>query len=74
MPIGWYRRKLQYFYDVRSIALGVDFRDISDREVERCEAMLVIIDYRWLDARGGAGDTTPVDYYSPPRQQPVRLR
>ena len=38
------------FFDVDTIPLGVDFRRHIDRMVAECNAMLVVIGPRWLDA------------------------
>lgn len=43
------------FKDIDSIALGADFRKVVDEAIKTCDALLVIIGDRWLEARDDAG-------------------
>jgi hypothetical protein len=43
------------FKDVDSIPLGADFREVLEREVGHCHAILVVIGSRWLDITGPQG-------------------
>ncbi len=45
------------FKDIDTIPLGLDFRELIDREVGRCEVFLAIIGPDWLDARDKNGET-----------------
>jgi len=46
----------QVFYDTQSIPLGSDYREVIRREVERSDALLIVIGDGWLDARDSAGN------------------
>jgi TIR domain-containing protein len=45
----------QLFMDVYNLAPGLDFAKEISRQVEACDAMLVVIGPGWLDARGENG-------------------
>ena len=44
------------FMDVDNIPLGLDFQQVLEKQLARCEVMLVVIGDRWLDARDEGGN------------------
>ncbi len=53
------------FMDVDNIPLGRDFRTHMQQEIAKCDACLVVIGDRWLDACDGAGNRrldNPLDF------------
>ena len=51
-----WRAGAEVFLDVESIPLGVSFPEWIDKEVARCDAMLVVIGNEWLTIVGRTGD------------------
>ena len=54
----WLRRVFawwQLFFDVDSIAPGLDFVQVLQEQVSQCDVMLVIIGKDWINARDEAG-------------------
>jgi uncharacterized membrane protein YeaQ/YmgE (transglycosylase-associated protein family) len=53
------------FMDVDAIRLGVDFVEVINEEVAKCDVLLAVIGRNWLDARNEAGQRlldAPVDF------------
>jgi hypothetical protein len=44
------------FTDTHSIPVGENFRQHIDRALSRCDVLLVVIGWRWLNARNGQGE------------------
>lgn len=49
--------KANVFKDVKSIPLGVDFKDYIQQVVEQCAVMLVVVGSHWLDALDANGQS-----------------
>ena len=45
----------QLFWDIESIAPGLDFVRVLEEKVRQCDALLAVIGKSWIDARDDSG-------------------